>query len=497
MATDRPVVLRAHQLGKRYGGALALEGFSMDLHEGEVVAFVGHNGAGKSTASKIIAGFVEPDEGVLHIGDHAVDQWSQRESSRLGVALVPQQFAIVPDLTVRENITLGRPANPHAVARAAQSLGLTALLDMSAQDVSPATHRLTMIGRALVRDPKIIILDEPSAAFSSAETERLFAIVQSLRAEGIAFIYISHRLQEVLDIADRVIGMSAGRTIIDAASADMTKDQLADIISGSHETLTGGRTAERVHRRETVAEREVMLQVTSLNTSHKLRDVSFQGHRGEVLGITGLIGAGRSSLLNTIWGIYGPPEGESLELAGKPFIPRSPKHAVRSGLAYVPEGRMRTSVVPDLDVADNVTLATLRAGSLLRSPLIDRRAERKRVTEVLDTLDTKPANAAGMYVGQLSGGNQQKVVIARWLLSDAEVFMFDEPSEGVDIAARQEIYAALRALAAQGAAVIVSSSDIEEIVEYADRILVMRDGAITEEVPEDKQNVEYVSRACL
>jgi ABC-type sugar transport system ATPase subunit len=469
----------------------------MELHAGEVVALVGHNGAGKSTASKIIAGFVQPDNGELHIEDHAVDQWSQRESSRLGVALVPQQFAIVPDLTVRENITLGRAASPQAVTRAAQALGLVDVLDVSAQDVSPATHRLTMIGRALVRDPKIIILDEPSAAFSRTETERLFAIVDALRKEGIAFIYISHRLQEVLDIADRVIGMSAGRIICDAPSADMTKDELADIISGSHATRTGGQTAEQVRRRKRAAAQEIMLQVSELSTPQKLRDVSFQVHRGEVLGITGLIGAGRSSLLNTLWGVYGVPDVAKVELAGSPFSPKSPEHSVRSGLAYVPEGRMRTSIIPDLDVTDNVTIATLRAGARLKSPLIDRRAEQRRVTEVLSRIDTKPATAARMHVGELSGGNQQKVVIARWLLSDAEVFMFDEPSEGVDIGARQEIYAALRALALKGAAVIVSSSDVEEIVEYADRILVMHDGTIVEEIPEDKQNVEYVSRACL
>lgn len=489
--------LQASGLTKRYGGTLALESFDLELAPGEVVAFVGHNGAGKSTASKIIAGFVKPDQGELRIAGERVEHWNPRQAGRLGVALVPQQFAIVPELTVEENISLGAPTGREALQAAAEALGLTEVLGRPASEVSPATHRLTMIGRALVRDPRVIILDEPTAAFSSAESERLFAIVDRLRERGIAFIYVSHRLQEVLDISDRVIGMSMGAVICDLPASELTKDGLADIISGSHAALHGGQTATQMEHGRRVMEQEVLMRVHGMSTSEKLHDVNFEVHRGEVLGITGLIGAGRSSLLNTLWGMYGPPEVAELELDGEAFVPSSPMASVRRGLAFVPEGRMRTSVIPDLDVTENATLATLRSGRRFTNPLINRAAETNSVTRVLDALDTKPAGAARMHVGELSGGNQQKVVIARWLLSDAQVFMFDEPTEGVDIAARREIYAALTGLAARGCAVIVSSSDIEEVVEYADRILIMKEGTLVEEIPQDKQNVEYVSRACL
>lgn len=496
--SEQPVpVLRAQHLSKRYGGTTALRDFSMDLAPGEVVAFVGHNGAGKSTVSKIIAGFVQADEGTLEIAGEVVENWSPKEATKQGVSLVPQQFAIVPELTVEENILLGGLVSREKLESAAQSLGLTGVLRTPAGDVSPALHRLTMIGRALVREPKIMILDEPTAAFSSAETRRLFTIVETLKQQGIAFIYISHRLQEVLDISDRVIGMSMGAIICDLPSGELTKDGLADIISGSHGVMHGGQTDAQVARRESVGQAEALMRVENLRTPEKLREVSFEVHRGEVLGITGLIGAGRSSLLNTIWGMHGRPEADRLEIGGRPLSASSPRAAVKQGLAFVPEGRMRTSVIPDLDVTENVMMATLRAGKRLKNPLINKAGEVKTVSRVLDQLDTKPAGAARMYVGELSGGNQQKVVIARWLLSDAKVFMFDEPTEGVDIAARKEIYAGLRELADRGCAVIVSSSDIEEVVEYADRILIMRDGAIVEEIPEDCQNVEYVSRACL
>lgn len=497
MVTESSLALRAQHLSKRYGGTLALKDFSMELAPGEVVAFVGHNGAGKSTASKIMAGFVHPDQGTLEIGGAQIDHWAPKEATKLGISLVPQQFAIVPELTIEENILLGAAVDRETLDRAAASLGLTELMRTAAADVSPATHRLTMIGRALVRDPKILILDEPTAAFSSAETERLFAIVDALKQQGIAFIYVSHRLQEVLDISDRVVGMSTGATICDTPASELTKDGLADIISGSHGALHSGQSASQIEHRNSAARAEVLMEVKGLSTPEKLQDVSFTAHRGEVLGITGLIGAGRSSLLNTIWGMHGVPELELFEISGKRFVPTSPQAAVRRGIAFVPEGRMRTSVIPDLDVTENVTLATLRAGKKFKNPLVSKLGETRAVTKVLDQLDTKPTGAAQMYVGELSGGNQQKAVIARWLLSDAEVFMFDEPTEGVDIAARKEIYATLRELAAKGCAVIISSSDIEEVVDYADRILIMKDGAIVSEVPPEQQNVEYVSRACL
>ncbi|SCX05273.1 sugar ABC transporter ATP-binding protein [Candidatus Aquiluna sp. UB-MaderosW2red] len=497
MTNPTSPVLRAQGLTKRYGGALALLDFRLELAPGEVVALVGHNGAGKSTASKIMAGFVRPDEGSLEIAGETVERWSPWQARKHGVALVPQQFSIVPEITVAENISLGGRVDREVLNSVAVELGLEQVMSRHASEVSPATHRLTMIGRALVRDPRVIILDEPTAAFSSAETERLFAIIERLRDRGIAAIYISHRLQEVLDISDRVLGMSAGAIICDQPSSELTKDALADIISGNHGSLLERRAVTQAESESSSGNQEVLMRVRGMCTPEKLRDVNFEVHRGEVLGITGLIGAGRSSLLNTLWGMYGQPEAEVLELAGVPFVPSSAMASVRQGLAFVPEGRMRTSVIPDLNVTENVTLATLRVGRKFKNPLLNKFAEIKIVSKMLNALDTKPEGAARMQMSELSGGNQQKVVIARWLLSDAQVFMFDEPTEGVDIAARREIYSVIRDLAGKGSAVIISSSDVEEVVEFTDRILIMRGGELVEEIPREHQNVAYVSRACL
>jgi ribose transport system ATP-binding protein len=338
--------LRVQGLTRTYGATRALDDFSADLLPGEVVALVGHNGAGKSTLAKLLAGLDRPSAGSIELDGHPVTLGSAKDANGHGVSLVPQRLAIVPTLTVRHNITLGLTKAPD-VAPTAERLGLTALLDVHVGRLSPAAQRLVMIGRALLRRPTLMIFDEPTAAFSQREVERLFGIIRGLSADGITVLYVSHRLQEVLDIATRVLGMSQGRLISDSPTSGMSRDQLADIIAGTSTTLDQEAHLEAVgvpDALKSVAAGATALSIAGLTTPRKLRGVDLQVRRGEVLGLTGLIGAGRSSLLNTLWGTGEQPDGGSIEVGGSSFEPRSPRAAIRRGIVYVPEDRQRTSL---------------------------------------------------------------------------------------------------------------------------------------------------------
>lgn len=490
--------LRLTGLTRTYGATRALWDFTASFGVGEVVALVGHNGAGKSTLSKLIGGIEVPDAGTLELDGQVTQFKSPQDAMTHGIALVPQKLAIVPTLSVRHNLTLALSGRPD-VTPVADQLGLTALLDTRAGKLSPAAQRLVMIGRALLREPKIMILDEPTAAFSLREVGTLFTIVRSLTAQGITVIYVSHRLQEVLDIADRVIGMAQGRLLLDRPTTGMDHEQLADIIAGKSEPVAPQDLdvdlqviAAPARTRE-----QASLTVTALITEHKLRGVTLELHPGEVVGLTGLIGAGRTSLLNTLWGVGEPVSSGDVQVGEDTFVPRDPRRAIKRGLVYVPEDRQRTSLIPSLTVAENVALTSMRTRRLHRTPLLDRKRERVEVAALLADLDTKPASAAGMRVQRLSGGNQQKAVLARWLMQPADVFLLDEPTEGVDVHARAEIYAVVRKLADAGKAVLLSSSDIEEVVEHSDRVLVMRAGQIVAELSGSRQTIDEVSRACL
>ncbi|WP_193612218.1 ATP-binding cassette domain-containing protein [Nocardioides lijunqiniae] len=494
-----PARLSVDGATKTYGGAVALDDATLRVGAGEIVALVGHNGAGKSTLSKIISGYERPDTGVISIDGDVVHLRSPKQALGEGIALVPQQLAVIGSMTVQQNLRLGLGAAPHDLEAVAERVGLRSALHTRLDRLGPAAQRLVMIGRSLLRRPKLLILDEPTAAFSVAETERLFAIIRDLTAEQISIIYISHRLEEIIAIADRVVGMSQGRIITQLSTTDLTTDQLADIIAGgadAHAPEAQGEVTFVPADATPVSDRKV-LEVTGLRTAAKAGAATFTIRSGEVVGLTGLVGAGRSTLLNALWGAGAPVLEGSVAVEETPFTPSSPRRAMARGLVLIPEGRQRTSLIPGMTVRENAALPTSRRRRLGPTPFLDRRRERQEVASLLADLDTKPDRAVDMPIHALSGGNAQKVVLARWLMMPSDVVLLDEPCEGVDVRARNEIHAVLRRLADQGKGVLVSSSDVEELVEATDRILVMRDGEIVAELAGPSMTVERVNRACL
>jgi ABC-type sugar transport system ATPase subunit len=495
--------LRLSGIGKDYTGVRALDDVSFAIAPGEIVGLVGHNGAGKSTVSKILAGLERPTHGTVEIDGAAVSPRNAQEAVRDGVGLVPQRLAVVPTLTVRENMTLGLRSGRAGgstrdhVRTTAASLGIEDLLDRRASTLGPAGQRLVMIARTLLRRPQLLILDEPSAAFSTTEVTRLFAIVRALRDSGISLVYVSHRLDEVLEISDRVVAFSQGRVIGDLPTASLAKHELADLIAGRHvehvdrEDVRGGPSPSGTQPARTAA-----LELRGVSIAPKLHDVDLRIAPGEIVGLTGLVGSGRTTLLNALWGVGTPITSGTVEVGGAPFRPGTPRQAIRAKLAYVPENRAQNSLVATMTVAQNVTLPGLRRHRS-RGGLTARRREHAAAGPVLDRLRIQPPDAIGRPISTLSGGNQQKAIIARWLLMDVDVFLFDEPTEGVDIGGREDIYRMLRELAKEGKSVLVSSSDVEEVVDTCDRVLVLRDGTIAEQLSGADQTVERVNRACI
>ena len=502
--------IEIQHVSKSYPGVKAVDDISLAVRSGEIVGLVGHNGAGKSTLTRMLAGAERADAGQIYLDGEPAHFRMLTEAIRRGVVLVPQQTMIVPHLSVRENLTLGTAAVGARTARSAgrtsvngvraeeavlegmvRDLGLGVNLSVRAERLRPAAQRLIMIGRALLSRPLVLILDEPTAALSRPEVERLFAILRTMRDRGIAVLYISHRLEEVLELADRIIVMRQGQIVHEAEAGTLTTANLADMIVGRHTEATAGKQ----HGKTMTG--AGLLQCDHLTKIPKIRDVTFTVHEGEVLGITGLVGSGRTSLLRMICGIDAPDSGR-LYIKQKAVKLTSPAKAIRAGIAYLPEDRGRNAIVPDMRVVENVSLPIVDTFRYARwFPLLDLGKERSKVAAVLQRLQIQPPRPERRKIKFLSGGNQQKAVLARWLLTGAQVFIFDEPTEGIDVGARQDVYGLIRDLATRGAGVIVSSSDIAEIVTICDRVLVMRRGEIGEVFEGERILESAIKHACL
>ena len=472
-------------VSKSYGGAQALRGVSLSIFPGEAHGLVGANGAGKSTLIRILAGLTKADDGDILVDGKRFVADSPHAANKLGMSFIHQELAFVPGMTVLENIMLGMPkrtrlgvvdwrAIARDVAPIAARVGVRAPLDANAKGLSTAENWLIAIARALVLKARLIVMDEPTAALSAAEAERLFSIIRDLRRSGVAVLYVSHRLDEILELCRRVTVFRDGRSVAELAGSDLTRQAIV-------EAIVGGAVDAPAKRTNAQASGAPALSVRALARAPKVKGVSFDLRRGEVLGLGGLVGAGRTELARLLFGVDRPQEG-SMTLEGKPYAPSSPAGAVRSGVGLVPEERRVEGLILSKSLAFNVSLANLQSIVVHQAlPFISGGRRKALAERAIRDLAIKTTGAEAP-VGRLSGGNQQKVVIARWLASRPKVLILDEPTRGVDVGARAEIHRLIRNLASEGMAVLVISSEPEELPDLCDRALVMAEGRIVNEL---------------
>jgi ribose transport system ATP-binding protein len=470
---------------KDFPGVRALDGIDLDVIAGEVHCLLGQNGAGKSTLIKVLSGVHRPDEGQISWRGEEVTIPHPTVAMRLGIATIYQELDLVEGLSVAENIFLGHEQAAWGfVRRGRMRREARELLDrLGHGEIDPAAElgtlssakqQLVSMARALSHDARLIIMDEPSAVLANEEVDNLFRIIEALTGDGVAVLYISHRLEEIRAIGDRVTVLKDGRTVAEGiAVADASTPRLVSLMTG--------RTVEYDFpvRPEPAAAPQPLLEVEGLTRHGEFENVSFTVHAGEIVGIAGLVGAGRSEILETIFGARRPDAGRVL-LEGRPLRAGDTASAVGAGLGLAPEERKSQALVLQRSVAENVSLPSLR--SFARAGLVDPDGELAAVTRQLQALDVRPADPRRL-VRTLSGGNQQKAVLARWLLADSRVLLLDEPTRGVDVGTRAELYRLVRDLAAEGRAVVIVSSEVPEVIGLADRVLVLRDGRVIHEAP--------------
>lgn len=469
-------------IGKSFPGVRALNGVTLDLRAGEVHALVGENGAGKSTLMKILAGAQPADTGEILIDGNRVDIDSPRKAENLGVGMIYQEFNLVPALNAIDNIVLGsepsrgpfideRAARERAAAVFAE-LGITLPLNVETSRLSVAQQQMIEIAKVLSRHARIIVMDEPSAALTDREIDRLFEIIATLKAKGAGIIYISHRLEELPRIADRITVLRDGAAIETRPIAEFPPEEIV-------RAMVGRRLESHFPDLPPVpADAPVMLAVRDLSNPPMVNGVSFEVRKGEIVGLAGLVGAGRTEIVRAIAGADIPSAGE-VAVQGAPLHLRGPADGIAAGLAFITEDRKAQGLVLGMSIRENVTLAHL-GDFVNREMLIDRTREEAATQRFVEELRIRTPSSEQL-ARNLSGGNQQKVVLAKWLLGDARVFLFDEPTRGIDIGAKAEIYNLMVKLAENGAAIVMVSSELPEVLGMSHRILVIRDGKVARE----------------
>jgi D-xylose transport system ATP-binding protein len=478
-------VLATRELVKRFPGVTALGGVSFELLPGEIHALCGENGAGKSTLIKLLSGIHVHGsyEGTLLAAGREVRFASTRDAEAAGIAVIYQELALVPEMTVAENLFLGRAPTRHGVIdwdavyeRAARVLKAAKIeLDPSAEvrDLGVAERQLVEIAKALSKDPKVLILDEPTAALSDDEVRRLLDVVRDLKARGIAAIYISHKFEEVFAIADRITVLRDGKSIVTLRTAETTPDAvIAQMV---------GRPIDQLFPRRAATRGAVILSASKLSVAPRagaparLRDVSFEVRAGEVLGIGGLMGAGRSELLLHLFGAWGVRLSGRVELLGAELLARRPDRALGAGMALVSEDRKRYGLFLDSEIGFNLSLSSLNR--LRRSGLVDRDRELLRAQASFSSLRIK-APGLDTVVRTLSGGNQQKVVLGKALMTEPKVLLLDEPTRGIDVGAKLEVYELINRLCEEGKAIVLVSSELPELLGMSDRIVMLAEGRV-------------------
>jgi ABC-type sugar transport system ATPase subunit len=479
--------LRVRNLSKQFGGARALAAVDIDIHRGEVHGLVGANGAGKSTLIRCLAGVTAPDEGVVTLDGDEVRIASPRDAEQAGFAFIHQELNLVPHFDAIQNIVLGtsvasrggfvdRKRARRVASQAAARVGITFPLDRRVDELSVAERWLVMISKALVRNASMIAMDEPTASLSDSESQNLFTVIRDLAADGVAILYVSHRLDEVLDLSDRITVFRDGRVTDSAVRGSLDKRGLINAIVGAELAQ-----AQRPPALDIDRSAPPLFAARDVRRGRWVRGVSFDLHRGEVLGLGGLVGAGRSELARLAFGADKLDAG-GFELEGAPLRSGSVHRAVTDGIGLVPEERRAEGLMLEKPVSYNMNIAVLR--NLLTTPwlpFVSSAKSKARATEMIQRLSIKTPSI-NAPIGGLSGGNQQKALIARWLSPRIKVLFLDEPSRGVDIGARGQIHQAIRELADNGVGTIVISSDVEELAVLCDRIVVLREGEVSGEL---------------
>lgn len=475
-ATIARPIMEVEGVTKRYGGTVALDGVSLSVLPGEVHTVVGENGAGKSTLMKIMAGAVEPNDGTVKVGSEQMTEHTPQEASARGVGVIYQELNMIPYLSVSANVALGQEDRRGPFLKSStirekaektfEEMGVEIDPDAIVGDLSVAKRQLVEIAKALSQQQvKVLIMDEPTSALASEEVDSLFELIRRLKDQGVAIIYISHRFDEIFEISDRVSVLRDGKYVDTQPIGELDHDTLV--------RLMVGRELSMVHRDRASTE-EVALKVIDACSEGRIEDVSFSLRQGELLGVAGLLGAGRTELAEVLFGLA-PMDSGHVELLGRKVDHiRSPRHAISLGLGLVPEDRQRQGLVAGLSCTQNIVLSTIRR--LTRRGFVQGQEERRVAGEYKDKLRIKYNE--GQVARELSGGNQQKLVAAKVLATRADVLIFDEPTRGVDIGAKQDIYRLMDELLDEGKSIIMISSEMDEILNLSDRILVMREGRV-------------------
>lgn len=482
-------ILELHHITKRYPGVIALDDVSVSFRRGELHALMGENGAGKSTLMKVLSGAITPDEGEIVLDGTTYKQMTPALAKELGIGIVYQEFNLMPSLSVAENVFAGNlPGNKLMINRKEAEKKTKDIFERikvkidpkeKVKNLSVAYMQLVEIAKILTRDIKILILDEPTAPLTSDEVEVLFGLLDHLKGQGVTIIYISHRINEVFQISDRVTIMRDGKFIQVSDTDKITREEMI-------RSMVGREVSETYPVRKSVIG-ETALEVRNL-TGNGVENINFKVHKGEILGLSGLVGAGRTETVRMIFGADAMKSGQIL-LDGKEVNIRRPKEAVRLGIGLIPEDRKQQGVFLGLPIQWNISMASMKAIS--KWIVIDSKAENKRNDSVSQQVRIKTPGR-NQLVRNLSGGNQQKVALAKWLVADCKVLIFDEPTRGIDVGARSEIYELMNDLCDQGIAIIMISSDMEELLGMSDRIVVLSEGIQTGTLEKEDFNQEAI-----
>jgi ribose transport system ATP-binding protein len=486
---DTKVVLSLKGITKRYPGVLALNDVSLDFLEGQVHALLGENGAGKSTLIKAVAGAIALDGGTIQIGEHAYSQMTPHLSRSLGIEVIYQEFNLVPPMSAAENIFLGDRINKSLLvdfktmrSKTKEIFELFKVdIDPGAlvQDLSPAQQQIVEIAKAVSKNVRILIMDEPSAPLSVSEVDRMFEIIRQLKQKGVTVIYISHRLEEVFKISDRVTVMRDGRYVATKLTKDTNRKELI--------SLMVGRELTEVYPSRTITPTETAIEIKHLSGNGD-KDISFSVKKGEIVGLSGLVGSGRTELAMLLCGAV-PLEGGEIWVDGKPIRMTSPADAIRSKIALLPEDRKGHGLFLEMGVKWNICFPIIRG--LAKNGVVDRKKETQIAQNYKEQLDIRTPSLEQRVIN-LSGGNQQKVVLAKSLAAESNILIFDEPTRGIDVGARQEIYKLMCTLANNGIAIIMISSDMEELLGMSDRIIVLCEGELAGEVKRMQFSQDYI-----